>query len=75
MKYYLMDCGHIIYNKPDIICERCNCSKVKQMYTNVYKGLEGRYAYSKDKKVKSRWDLPGFVYQPDKDFDIYLFGR
>ena len=75
MKYYLMKCNHIIYNKEKIYCERCKCNEVKKLYSNVYENLEGRFAYCKTKKVRSRWDLPGFVYQPEKDFDLYLFGK
>lgn len=77
IKKYLMECNHVAtqvrgkYPK----CERCNCTKIIKVINSVTDGLEGRYAKCKRKKVKSRWDLPGFVYQPDKEFDLYLYGR
>ena len=75
MKYYLLKCGHIFLSKKDIICERCGCREIDKVFNGVYDGLEGRVARSKKKVVKSRWDLPGFVYQPNKDYDLYFYGR
>ena len=75
MKYYLLKCGHVFLGKKDIYCKRCNCNEIDKVFTGVYDGLEGRYAKSKKKIVKSRWDLPGFVYQPEKENDLYFYGR
>lgn len=56
------------------ICPRCRESififKIKNNYTN----LEGRYAICGEKKVRSRWDLPGFIYRPKEEYDIYFYG-
>lgn len=77
LKKYLMECNHVVVvlKGKTPICTRCNCSKAISLIKSVTDGLEGRYAKSKNKIVRSRWDLPGFVYQPDEEFDIYLYGR
>ncbi len=76
-KMYLMECGHIVIGlkDKDQKCDRCNCTKISKTINSTTDGLEGRYAKSKRKVVKSRWDLPGFVYQPNEEFDLYLYGR
>ena len=72
-----MDCNHLIECKKSEIpvCERCNCRIIEKEIISVTDGLDGRIAKCKRKSVKSRWDLPGFVYQPDEDYDLYLYGR
>ena len=76
-KRYLMRCGHMVEEvkgeHPE--CKRCKCTRIKMKINSVFDGLEGRKAFCKHKSVKSRWDLPGFIYQPDEDFDLYLFGK
>lgn len=77
IRFYLMECNHLASQKRGKypVCQRCNCTKIVKEIKSVTDGLEGRLAKCKRKSVKSRWDLPGFVYQPDKDFDLYLYGR
>lgn len=72
-----MDCNHLIKcEKSELpVCKRCNCRIVEKEIVSVTDRLEGRIAKCKRKSVKSRWDLPGFVYQPDEDYDLYLYGR
>lgn len=76
MRFYLLKCGHVFKaTNNKIHCDRCNCSEIDKFLNSAYDGLNGRKARSKNKEVKSRWDLPGFVYQPEKDYDLYLYGR
>lgn len=76
MKFYLLECGHVFpADAKEIRCNRCNCSEIKKKLLNVYDGLKGRKAKCRHKEVKSRWDLPGFVYQPEKEYDLYFYGK
>ena len=76
MRFYLLKCGHVfIDNKQEIKCSRCNCNEIDKKLLSAYDGLKGRKAKCKHKEVKSRWDLPGFIYQPEKDYDLYFYGK
>jgi hypothetical protein len=89
MILYLMKCGHLVkVNNSKIVCPICAGSseseevvKVIDTEKNPTEGLEGRFAYSSDSKYEllntktpSRWDLPFFHYNIDKDYDDYYDG-
>lgn len=78
---YLMECLHLVTiptNKKGTqvtpICERCNNDNVICKIRKVTDLLEGRYAICGNRKVKSRWDLPGFVFRPDDKYDLFFNG-
>ena len=77
MRFYLLKCGHVFKENilEQVHCDRCNCDEIEKKLNSAYDGLENRKAKCKNKYVKSRWDLPGFVYQPEKDYDLYFYGR
>ena len=77
-KKYLMECNHVVSVNnlflDTIICKRCRCKKIKKILTSNTDCLEGRKAKSRldGRFVKSRWDLPKFIYRPNKDYDLYF---
>lgn len=78
MVKYLMKCGHMVRKRGKLcMCDICNCKEVDRKISNVYDGLEGRYAVNRknDKVVKSRWDLPGFVYLENESVDLYFCNK
>ena len=69
-----MKCGHAI-TKREGYCKRCGEKEVVFVAKNVTDRLEGREAVCGEKVVKSRWDLPGFIYRPEKERDEFLWGN
>lgn len=88
MVRYMMECGHVIeYRRlPSrargardsrahvIACPRCRCEKIRYKIKTVYDRLENRYAVCGTRKVRSRWDLPGFIYRPEEETDAFFYG-
>ena len=79
---FLMKCGHVVscsYKSQRythfVRCSRCNCTEIKFKLKSVYDRLQGRYAVCGNRKVKSRWDLPGFIYRPNEEFDTFFYGN
>ena len=75
MRFY-MKCGHLAIFDPEhncARCSRCGCTKIEFKITSNYTNLENRKAKYKNKIVKSRWDLPNFVYRPDKEYDLFYY--
>ena len=72
-----MKCGHLAdsINKKEVKCSRCNCQEIELTIKTVWDYLEGRKARCGDREVKSRWDLPGFVYRPEEKYDKYFYGN
>lgn len=79
MPRYLMECNHVVIvpkgRAHRACCSRCNCERIKEKLNTVRSSLDGRYAVCGERKVKSRWDLPGFVYRPEQEYDVFFFGR
>lgn len=79
MPRYLMECNHVVIvpkgRAHRACCPRCNCEQIKEKLNTVRSSLDGRYAVCGERKVKSRWDLPGFVYRPEQEYDTFFFGR
>ena len=79
MPRYLMECNHVVIvpkgRAHRACCPRCNCEQIKLKLNTVRSSLDGRYAVCGERKVKSRWDLPGFVYRPEQEYDAFFFGR
>ena len=73
-----MECLHIVDPPTDKSvaprCKRCNNDNVICEIRKVTDLLEGRYAKCGNRKVKSRWDLPGFIFRPDDDYDLFFNG-
>ena len=61
--------------RKEIRCPRCGCTEIVFEIKSVYDKLENRYAICGDRKVKSRWDLPGFMYRPKEEYDLYFYGK
>lgn len=91
MKLFLLTCGHVLkidskrspsgnYERMtksgSPVCERCGShSMIDRKLKNQYDGLEGRYAVCGERKVRSSWMLPGFVYCPDEPVDKFLWSN
>lgn len=58
-----------------IKCSRCNCSEIMFKINSVYDRLEGRVAECNGRRVRSRWDLPGFIWRPEEETDLYFYGN
>lgn len=73
---YLMKCGHATTEKDtegNYFCDECNCKSIERKIISVTDGLVGRKAINKRGKIViSRWDLPGFIYFPDREFDSFF---
>lgn len=71
-KLYLLKCGHTsnatCNGKP--YCVICGTGEVVKEVTDT-EGLEGRQAVCRDCGTKhaSKWTLPFFQHNPDKEFD------
>lgn len=84
MKRYIMKCGHVAsvddYEDKEPRCDLCDCTEVVREVQNNTDGLEDRIALCMGHKGKgyaetpSRWNLPFFQYNPDKDYDEYYCG-
>lgn len=91
MKLFLLSCGHVLKldskkdkngNYYEIVsgkrpmCDRCGQgSVIDRKLKTQYDGLEGRFAVCGEKKVRSSWLLPGFVYCPDEENDRFLWSN
>lgn len=66
----------IVKTPTDVIkCNRCNCSEIMFKINGVYDRLEGRVAECNGRRVRSRWDLPGFIWRPEEETDLYFYGN
>ena len=72
MKKYLWKCGHVSEGDK---CSICGCVELQFQIHNIRDHLDGRLAICGNKIIKSRWDLPGFIYRPDEEYDLFLFGN
>ena len=72
MKKYLFECGHVSEGNE---CKICGCSSIQFQIHNIKDHLEGREAICNNHIIKSRWDLPGFIYRPNEKYDLYFFGN
>ena len=74
---YKMKCGHVnnatSNGKP--ACAICTCFDVDHEVTGK-EGLENRKAKCSDcgRISDSRWNLPFFSHNPDKEYDSYYCG-
>ena len=91
MKLFLLSCGHVLKldskkdkngNYYEIVsgkrpmCDRCGQgSVIDRKLKTQYDGLEGRFAVCGEKKVRSSWLLPGFVYCPEEENDKFLWSN
>jgi len=72
MKRFLFECGHVSEGDH---CKICGCERIQFQIHNIRDHLDGRQAMCGKKIIKSRWDLPGFVYRPNEKYDLFLFGN
>lgn len=71
----LMKCGHVSMARDDKgnpYCLICDCKEVEDSKPN----LEGRMAHCTEcaSVTNSKWSLPFFGYNEDKDYDSYYCG-
>lgn len=81
---YLMKCGHVGNARDEhgsVCCAICAGIKPEAFQIDKHcsgnDGLEGRTAtclYNCGSKTQSKWELPFFKYQPDKEYDSYYCG-
>lgn len=72
MKYYFR-CGHLGDNKKK--CDICDCESILFKISTPRDRLQGRKAKYGNRLVDSRWDLPGFVYRPNEEYDVCFHGH
>lgn len=72
MNKFLWKCGH---TSEGDCCSICGCEQIEFRIHNVRDHLDGRQARCGNKIIKSRWDLPGFIYRPNEEYDLFLFGN
>lgn len=76
---FLMKCKHANNardSKGNPVCVICGCVDVVKKIKQPTDGLEGRTAKCPDcgSTTESRWDLPFFKHNPDREFDSYYCG-
>lgn len=72
MKKYLFECGHVSAGDK---CSICGSERIQFQIHNIRDHLDGRFAMCGKKIIKSRWDLPGFIYRPNEEYDLFFFGN
>lgn len=76
---FLMKCKHANNardRKGNPVCVICGCVDVVKKIELPTDGLEGRTAKCPDcgSMTESKWDLPFFKHNPDREFDSYYCG-